>query len=333
MAHDYAIIGLKGHESVVINGAKQLGDWRLVAIADDVPAELQGAAKKYPEAQTYSDWRMLLQHAMPEVVCLSDSNDLHAEQVIACAERKLKFVSEKPLALNLTDLQKVAAAIKKSNVTGTMLLTMRHEAKYPTVRQLIADGAIGEVAQVTAQKSYRLETRPAWFKSKQRLGGIIPYIGIHPVDLIRWTTGLDFARVAAHTGQLGKFEQLGESDNHASLLAELSNGASCTIRLDYLRPSTTPTHGDDCLRIAGTQGIIECRGDEPQIMLSTTKAAPTKIKPGAATNLFAEFWKAVAAEQPVPIPLSDCLRATEIVLLADQAAREKTWVKVPAPSK
>ncbi len=86
---------------MVINGAKQLGDWRLVAIADDVPAELQAAAKKFPDAQTYSDWRMLLQHAMPEVVCLSDANDLHAEQVIACAERKLNFVSEKTVGIEL----------------------------------------------------------------------------------------------------------------------------------------------------------------------------------------------------------------------------------------
>ena len=42
----------------------------------------------------------------------------------------------------------------------------------------------------------------------KRLGGIIPYIGIHPVDLIRWTTGLDFQTVAATQGRTGGSQEM-----------------------------------------------------------------------------------------------------------------------------
>lgn len=340
MSRKLGFIGLKGHESVVLRGAAELnkatpGAIEIVAAADDVPEELAKFMKQ-PQlqgAQPYADWRQLLEHALLDVVCLSDANDLHTEQIIECAKRNIDIVTEKPLALSLEDLARVKLALSKSKSRLTMLLTMRHEPKYTVVRRLIQEGAIGDVAQVTAQKSYRLEKRPAWFKQAKRLGGMIPYIGIHPVDLIRWTTGLDFQSVAAVQGRVGEFPELGEGSNQASLLATLNNGASATIRLDYLRPSTTATHGDDCLRIAGSKGIIETRGDVATISLLTSDKEPQTIKPDKATNLFVEFLAALDASKPLPIPTEDCIRATEIVLLGHQAAEERAVVKIPKLGK
>jgi predicted dehydrogenase len=336
MPRKLGFIGLKGHESIVLRGSEVLnkttpGAIQIVAVADDVPEELAKFTKQasLKGAQAYPDWRHLLEHTMLDVVCLSDANDLHAEQIIECAKRNIDIVTEKPLALSLEDLKRIKAALAKSKSRLTMLLTMRHEAKYPVVRRLIQEGAIGEIALVTAQKSYRLEKRPAWFKEAKRLGGMIPYIGIHPVDLIRWTTGLDFQSIAAVHGRVGEFAELGEGYNQASLLATLSNGASATIRLDYLRPSTTTTHGDDCLRIAGSRGIIETRGDVATISLLSAKKEPQTIQPDKPTNLFVEFLAALDAEKPLPIPTEDCLRSTEIVLLGRQAAEEQTVLKIP----
>ncbi|MGC4004968.1 MAG: Gfo/Idh/MocA family oxidoreductase [Pirellulales bacterium] len=327
-----ALIGLKGHEGVVLAGAKQLGDIELIAVADDVSKNLvafKKTEKLAAAAQGFDDWRQLFEQTRPDVVCLSDANDLHAAQILVAASKGIDVVTEKPLALTLDDLAKVRAALATSKTRLTALLTMRHEAKYSVVRKLIADGAIGDVAQVTAQKSYRLGTRDAWFKSAARLGGMIPYIGIHPVDLIRWTTGLDFTRVAALAGRAGDFAQLGEGKNAASILAALSNGASATIRLDYLRPETAPTHGDDRLRVVGSRGIVECRGDEPKILLVTDKEGPHKIEPDKPTNLFVEYRRAIDAGKPWPIAAEDALRASEIVLLMRQAAESGAFVDVP----
>lgn len=338
MTRKLGFIGLKGHESVVLRGAAELnkgnpGKIEIVAVADDVPEELAKFTKQNKGVQGYPDWRQLLEHAMLDVVCLSDANDLHAEQIIECAKRNIDIVTEKPLALNLEDLARVKAALAKSKSRLTTLLTMRHEPKYTVVRRLVQEGAIGDVALVTAQKSYRLETRPAWFKQAKRLGGIIPYIGIHPVDLIRWTTGLDFQSIAAVQGRAGEFPELGEGNNQASLLSELSNGASATIRLDYLRPSTTSTHGDDCLRIAGSKGVIETRGEVGTISLLSSSKEPQAIQPDKATNLFVEFLAAIDAGKPLPISTEDCLRATEIVLLARHAAEVRSVVKIPEARK
>ena len=68
--------------------------------------------------------------------------------------------------------------------------------------------------------------------------GMIPYIGIHPVDLMRWVTGLDYTHVAALHGTQGKRDVMGETESQASVLLRLANGGSATARLDSLRPST-----------------------------------------------------------------------------------------------
>lgn len=327
------LIGLKGHHSVVLDGARQLGNVTLVAVADDAKPALERFQKAEPLARTadlYTDWRHLIEHTMMDVCCVGDENHLRAGQLIALTRRNVHIVTEKPLATTLDDLERVRAALTRSKSRLTMLLTMRHEAKYAKMRELVRGGAIGEVALATAQKSYQLHSRPEWFAERKRLGGAIPYIGIHSVDLIRWITGLDFTHGAAFHGRIGKPE-MKETENHASLLFRLSNGASATVRLDYLRPETAPSHGDDRLRIAGSEGVIEVTGSEPTISLVTGKEKPHTVTPGAGSNLFVEFVKALKEDRPVPIPAEDSCYVTEVVLKARDAADQQKLVELSRP--
>lgn len=327
------LIGLKGHQNVVLDGAKELGDVELVAVSDNNEAELAKFVHETPQAknaQTYRDWTHLVEHTLMDVCCVCDENHLHAEQLIALAERNIDIITEKPLTTTLEDLDRVRAALAKSKSQLTMLLTMRHEAKYARLRELVQSGAIGEVAQITSQKSYRLYDRPEWFKHRKRLGGTIPYIGIHAVDMMRWTSGLDYRWVAAVHSRIGK-ESIKETETQASILLELSNGGSATARLDYLRPELAPTHGDDRLRLAGGEGVIEVRQDRDKIMLVTVKKEPYLIDPGTTPNLFADWVKAVREGRKPRIPAEDCFYATEVVLKAREAADQKKIVEIGPP--
>src|SRR5687767_6518635 len=71
------IVGLKGHQGVVFKGAEELGGCSVVAVSDDNPRELEGFLKQHPlakGAQTYADWRMLLEHTMMDVCVVCDEN-------------------------------------------------------------------------------------------------------------------------------------------------------------------------------------------------------------------------------------------------------------------
>src|SRR5687767_9343217 len=133
------LIGLKGHQSVVLNGARQLGDVDLVAVSDDDARTLDRFLRDEPQArkaQKFADWRHLVEHAMLDVVCVCDENQVRAEQLLALAARNIHIVTEKPLTTTLDDLESLRAAVAKSTSKLTMLLTMRHEPKYAKMREL-----------------------------------------------------------------------------------------------------------------------------------------------------------------------------------------------------
>jgi predicted dehydrogenase len=325
-----AFIGLKGHVGTVLAGAKQLGDVEVVAVSDDDPQKLGEFLKRDPllkNAQGYEQWRHLIEHSLMDVCCVADENGLRAEQLLPLLERGVHIVAEKPLTTTLDDLDRVRAAFAKSNSQLTMLLELRHQPKNVRVRELIQRGAIGEVSQVATQKSYKWGDRPEWYRSRVRLGGTIPFIGIHSLDLIRWVTGLEFTHVAASHGNIGRPE-LGETESHASIVAQLSNGASVTARLDYLRPAAAPTHGDDRLRIIGTKGLIEVNeGDETISFITDEKHEMVPF--GETENLFVEFAKFQSGGPRPRISADDCFAITEVVLRARQAADEKKLLPLP----
>lgn len=323
-------IGLKGHVNTIVAGVKQLGDVEIVAASDDDPQRLEAFLKRAPaakDAQGYANWRHLLEHAMMDVCCMADESGVRAEQLLPLIERGVHIVAEKPLVTTLADLSRVRTAMAKSKSQMTMLLELRHQAKNVRVREAIARGAIGEVCQVTTQKSYKWGSREAWFSSRSRLGGTIPYIGIHSLDTIAWVTGLSFTHVAAFHGRIGR-EEIGETENHASVLARLSNGASVTARLDYLRPAAAATSKDDRLRVIGTRGVIEVNeGDETVTLIHSDSRESIAI--GETENLFVEFANFLRGGPAPRITLDDCFYSTEVVLLARQAADEQRLLEIP----
>lgn len=323
-------IGLKGHEGVIHQGASKLGGCQIVAVSEDDPNAAAKLVKNSPlakQAEVYRDWRHLVEHTMMDVCVVCDTNDTRADQIVALAERNIHIIAEKPLATTLADLARIRAALAKSRSRLTTLLTMRHEPKYALVRKLVQEGAIGHVCQVSTQKSYRVGERPEWMKHRQTLGGTIPYIGIHALDMMRWTTGLDYTHLAAFHANLGT-PYFGETEDTATVLGRMTGGVVATARLDYLRPAAAPTHGDDRLRIAGSTGVIEVRGDFHDVQLITRDEAPRELVAPPVDDFFASFVRAVRNDQPQVISAEDCLRITEIVLKARDAADRLELVTV-----
>src|SRR5690606_17651473 len=119
------IIGLKGHQGVVLKGAKQLGNCQLVAVSEDNPKILSDFKKSEPlaaEAETYNDWGMLIEHDMEDVYCEADENGIRLEKLLDLAERNIHLVTGKPMTTTLEDLAKLRKGLESSKSRLTMLL-------------------------------------------------------------------------------------------------------------------------------------------------------------------------------------------------------------------
>src|SRR5258708_404558 len=103
------IIGLDGHYSEITNAAKVLPNIRITAIAETDSGALQSASRNpvLAAAKTWTDYRAMLAAEKLDIVCVCGQNGVRARTLQACAERGVAIVTEKPLALNLSELETV----------------------------------------------------------------------------------------------------------------------------------------------------------------------------------------------------------------------------------
>ncbi len=164
-----------------------------------------------------------------------------------------------------TTLDQLAAARAKVRATGQKYMVYYSERLHVecAVRagQLIEQGAIGRVVQVLGMGPHRSSpaSRPAWFWSQEKTGGILCDIGSHQFEQFLHFAGAKSAQIVNaqvanyHHKEYPEFEDWGE----ANLVAD--NGATNYIRVDWLNPAGLRTWGDARAFILGTEGYIELR--------------------------------------------------------------------------
>lgn len=127
--------------------------------------------------------------------------------------------------------------------------------------QLIEDGRIGRVIQVTGFGPHRLdkEKRPDWFFKKEQYGGILADIGSHQIEQFLYYTGNTDAKVL-HS-KVGNYNNPNtpelEDYGDATLIGD--NGATFIFKVDWFTPDGLGTWGDGRTFITGTEGTIEIR--------------------------------------------------------------------------
>ena len=108
----------------------------------------------------------------------------------------------------------------------------------------------------------------------------------------------------------------------------MRNGGVASVTLDYLRPESAPTHGDERLRIAGTRGVIETALVERKVTLITEGKPPRTLPLTPQTDIFTQFARSLRGEAAPPLTLHEACRITEIAIKAQQAADTKTVVSL-----
>jgi len=323
------LIGLEGHYSDITLAAKAIPNLRFTAISDPNESRLKSAGRNavFANARTFVDYRKMLASEPLDIVGVCGENGVRAEILQACAGRVPAIISEKPLALRMSELAAVHRAIEKQQTALTMLLTMRFSPVFQAMRRIVQSGGIGEVVAMDAQKSYKLGERPGWMKSRKTFGGTIPYIGVHMMDLMQWISGRRFIEVSAFQAAVG-VPDLGEMENVAALAFRLDNRGVASLRMDYQRPETAPTHGDDRLRIVGANGIIEFQ-EAQGLTIVTKDEPPRKIADLPTTKpLAVDFIESLYGGAAHQITRQEIFRLSEIILKARAAAEGRKIVRL-----
>ena len=324
-----AMLGLEGHSGLITEPLARLPDVALTAIYDRDAAAMAKFAKQpfASSARLYSDYEEMLRKEDIDVVAVCGPHMERAPAILACVAHGRNAIAEKPLAFERADLDKIRQSATRAKVHLGMLLPMRFEGVYRKMREIVRSGAVGEVAQIEGQKSYKLGQRADFMLHRASYGGTIPYIGVHSVDLMRFTTGREMTEVFSMQSHIG-FPDYGEMENTTASVFRLDNKGVAVLRMDFLRPATAPTHGDDRLRIAGTEGVLEYQ-EQTGLTLVTGREKPRTITDlPAAGSVFVDYLESVYLGKPPGLPVADIYRVNEIVLAAREAAETGRVLKV-----
>lgn len=319
MKHRVALMGLWGHTGYTTTPVETMPDTEIVAVCETDPGLLRRFRRQdwFIKANQYGDHREMLAKEKPDIVAVYAIHGESAQMLIDAALAGCNIYTEKPLTTTLADLKRLRDVVRESGVDLTMMLDMRFRGIYRRLRSEIYKGTLGEITQATAQKSYKVGSRPDWVKTRETYAGIIPYIGCHALDLIRWTTGLEFVKGAAFHNNVGR-PDLGAFENSASISILADNGATVSTRLDYCRPGTAASWGDDRIRVVGVDGVIE--EQHGRLTLITKNKTLHELTPEASLSQFRNFVSYLDGNEPLELSADDAFRITEVILKLHNAA-------------
>jgi predicted dehydrogenase len=124
----------------------------IVALCDVDENHIAHAANRFPKAKHYVDWRKCLEQKDIDAVICCTTDHTHAFITNWALNRDMHVYCEKPLGNCVAEARSVRLNWdKKKNKLATQVGTQRHaKPNFERVRELIKDGAIGELTDCYA---------------------------------------------------------------------------------------------------------------------------------------------------------------------------------------
>jgi predicted dehydrogenase len=243
--------------------------YRAAAIADPAP-EAEALAREHG-IPYFADAAQMLDEVRPDGVIVASPNQHHLAGGLACVERGVPVLVEKPLADSLTDAFRLTDAAAQAAVPVLVGHHRRHNPILRKAAELIAGGAVG---RVTAVACLWLARKPddyfeiAW--RREPGGGPVLINAIHDIDALRMLCGeIDVVHAATADGA----RRFAVEDTAAAVL-RFASGALGTLTLSDAASAPWswecnaqenpfyPHEPESSLFVTGTRGALTVPGLE-----------------------------------------------------------------------
>jgi len=166
-----ALIGVGGRGRFFYDS---IAEENVVALCDIDESKLPLALQRFPKARTYVDWRKCIEDKNIEAIVICTADHHHAFIANWALNRNLHIYCEKPLGITVNEVRAVRSHwLKKKGRIATQVGTHgQAQPNYHRIRELILDGALGE-----------LQAACAWGDRKIRRTGYWPAEGSPPPGL------------------------------------------------------------------------------------------------------------------------------------------------------
>jgi len=319
------MIGIPGHNGYILDDLEELRHVKVVGLStgteeDDI-GKLENWCNEHGHTpELFADYQQMLDKIKPDIVSVCGPLELHAEMCIEAFGRGINVFCEKPVAITLEDFERLKVAYDEAKVHFAAMMGLRYHPAFYTAWRTVRDGAVGVVRLINTRKSYKLGQRQPYYLCRETYGGTIPWVGSHAIDWIHWFSGESFCAVyATHTVMHNRDHE--ELEMSALCHFTLTNDVFASSSIDYLRPTNAPTHSDDRIRVAGTDGVIEVRKGEVYLINGETDGEE-QLPAECDRQIFRDFVGHVEGKTTSLIGPKETLAVTEACLLARKSADE-----------
>ena len=165
----------------------------LVAVSDVRADRARDSAARY-RVPYYLDYhQMLAGHPDIDVIDILTPTGYHARHVIDLARYGTHFVVEKPMALRVSDCDRMIAACRKHGGRLFVVKQNRYNRAVVAARRALDAGRFGKIVMATVRVRWKRDqayyASDAWRGTWELDGGVMAQQASHHLDLLQWFMG------------------------------------------------------------------------------------------------------------------------------------------------
>jgi myo-inositol 2-dehydrogenase/D-chiro-inositol 1-dehydrogenase len=205
------------------------------------------AAARAAGTPAFADVDALL--AGVDAVAICSSTETHADLIVAAAAAGKAIFCEKPISLDLAEVDRALAAVQDAGVPFQIGFNRRFDPAHAAVRDAVARGDVGDPQLVRISSRDPEPPPPEYVRGS---GGIFLDMTIHDFDMARFVTGSEVVEVFAR-GAVRIDPSFADADDVDTALITLVHEDGCLTAIDNSRQAV---YGyDQRVEVFGSRGM------------------------------------------------------------------------------
>jgi UDP-N-acetyl-2-amino-2-deoxyglucuronate dehydrogenase len=237
-------------------GRGQIAGAHLAAVCD-VRAERAVAFGAQYGVPHFADLHAMMATAKVDAVAVLTESGNHADHVLSLTAYRRHIIVEKPMALTLSDADRMIRACDEAGVRLFVVKQNRFNVPVVKAREALDAGRFGRLVLGTVRvrwcRPQSYYDQDPWRGTWALDGGVLANQASHHVDLLEWMMGEVESVSAFSSTRLARIE----AEDTAVVTLRFANGALGVIEATT---ATRPTDLEGSLSILGEGGTVEISG-------------------------------------------------------------------------
>lgn len=252
------------HIEAINNNQK---DCRLIALCDILEQKAKEKRKQYEafldrkqdNINIYIDYKEILKDDNIDIVSISTESGKHAQIAIDCMNAGKHVIVEKPMAMNLKDVDRMIDVAEKNNVKLCVCHQNRFNPAVQKLRKMVQENKFGKIFSIHARILWNrgrdyYEQAP-WRGTFEQDGGCLMNQCIHNIDLLQWMANSEPVKINAMLENYN--HPYIEAEDYGSIQIRFKNGIIGNIEGTVC---VYPKNLEETLTILGEKGTVVIGG-------------------------------------------------------------------------